>query len=117
MNALIRLIALAVGLVAAPVSAQAPADPAYPSRSITMIVPLAAGSAADIVARLVATKMSADLGRQIVVENAAGASGLVGIDRGIKAPPDGYTIVGVSDSVLTMVPQLIPTPSSTRIET
>ena len=73
-----------------------------------MIVPLAAGSAADIVARLVATKMSADLGRQIVVENAAGASGLVGIERGIKAPPDGYTIVGVSDSVLTMVPQLNP---------
>jgi tripartite-type tricarboxylate transporter receptor subunit TctC len=108
MNALIRLIALAVGLVAAPVSAQAPADPAYPSRSITMIVPLAAGSAADIVARLVATKMSADLGRQIVIENAAGASGLVGIERGIKAPPDGYTIVGVSDSVLTMVPQLNP---------
>ncbi|HYI91307.1 MAG TPA: tripartite tricarboxylate transporter substrate-binding protein [Beijerinckiaceae bacterium] len=108
MNACIRLIALTVGLAAAPVSAQAPADPAYPSRSITMIVPLAAGSAADIVARLVATKMSADLGRPIVIENAAGASGLVGIERGIKAPPDGYTIVGVSDSVLTMVPQLNP---------
>src|SRR5688572_33170119 len=75
MKALIRLIALAVGLAAVPAVAQAPADPAYPSRAITMIVPLAAGSAADIVARLVATKMSADLGRQIVVENAAGASG------------------------------------------
>jgi tripartite-type tricarboxylate transporter receptor subunit TctC len=108
MKALIRLIALAVGLAAVPAVAQAPADPAYPSRAITMIVPLAAGSAADIVARLVATKMSADLGRQIVVENAAGASGLVGIERAIKAPPDGYTIVGVSDSVLTMVPQLNP---------
>jgi tripartite-type tricarboxylate transporter receptor subunit TctC len=108
MKAVARLVALAIGLAVAPALAQAPADAAYPSRPITMIVPLAAGSAADIVARLVGTKMSADLGRQIVVENAPGASGLVGIERAVKAPADGYTIVGVSDSVLTMVPQLNP---------
>jgi tripartite-type tricarboxylate transporter receptor subunit TctC len=108
MKAVARFVALAIGLAAAPALAQAPVDPAYPSRPITMVVPLAAGSAADIVARLVGTKMSADLGRQITVENAPGASGLVGIERAVKAPADGYTIVGVSDSVLTMVPQLNP---------
>jgi tripartite-type tricarboxylate transporter receptor subunit TctC len=110
MKAIVHLVtaAVAVAFGAAAALAQAPAEPGYPSRPITMIVPLAAGSAADIVARLVGTKMSADLGRQIVVENAPGAAGLVGIERGIKAPPDGYTIIGVSDSVLTMVPQLNP---------
>ena len=110
MKAIVRLVsvAFAVALGAASTFAQAPADADYPSRPITMIVPLAAGSAADIVARLVGTKMSADLGRQIVVENAPGAAGLVGIERATKAAPDGYTIVGVSDSVLTMVPQLNP---------
>lgn len=109
MKAIARLFATAVGvgLAAATAFAQAP-ESDYPSRPITMIVPLAAGSAADIVARLVGAKMSADLGRQIVIENAPGAAGLVGIERAIKAAPDGYTIIGVSDSVLTMVPQLNP---------
>src|SRR3712207_3704232 len=96
---------LVSALACLPAGAQGTSED-YPSRTITMIVPLAAGSAADIVARLVGNKMSADLGRQIVIENAPGAAGLVGIERGIKATPDGYTVIGVSDSVLTSVPQL-----------
>lgn len=80
----------------------------YPARSIQMVVPLAAGSAGDVALRIVAAKMATDLGQQIVVENVPGAAGLIGADRGARAAPDGYTIIGISDSVLTSVPLLNP---------
>jgi tripartite-type tricarboxylate transporter receptor subunit TctC len=82
--------------------AQAP----YPNRPIKLIVPLAAGSAVDNAARIVAQKMSQGLGQNIVIENQAGASGLIGADHVAKAAPDGYTIGGFNDSIMTMVPQL-----------
>ncbi|MDP1535251.1 MAG: tripartite tricarboxylate transporter substrate-binding protein, partial [Rubrivivax sp.] len=71
-----------------------------------MIVPLAAGSAVDVAARIVAQKMSTTLGQPVVVENLPGASGIVGADRVAKSAPDGYTIGGFNDSVMTMVPAL-----------
>ena len=80
----------------------------YPNKPIRMIVPLAAGSAVDVAARLVAQKMSATMGQPVVVENQPGASGLVGADRVAKAVPDGYTIGGFNDSIMTMVPALQP---------
>ncbi|MEO7336920.1 MAG: tripartite tricarboxylate transporter substrate-binding protein [Caldimonas sp.] len=82
------------------------AQGAYPNRPIRMIVPLAAGSAVDVAARLVAGKMSASLGQSVIVENQPGASGLVGADHVAKAAPDGYTIGGFNDSIMTMVPAL-----------
>ncbi|MEP7058287.1 MAG: tripartite tricarboxylate transporter substrate-binding protein, partial [Caldimonas sp.] len=84
----------------------AAADVPYPNRPIRMIVPLAAGSAVDVAARIVAQKMAATMGQSIVVENQPGASGLVGADRVAKAAPDGYTIGGFNDSIMTMVPAL-----------
>jgi tripartite-type tricarboxylate transporter receptor subunit TctC len=84
--------------------AQTPSD--YPSRPVQMIIPLAAGSAGDVALRVVAAKMSADFGKQIVIENMPGAAGLIGAERAARAAPDGYTIFGVSDSVLTSVPLL-----------
>jgi tripartite-type tricarboxylate transporter receptor subunit TctC len=78
----------------------------YPNRPIRMIVPLAAGSAVDVAARIVAQQMSAAMGQPIVVENQPGAAGLVGADRVAKAAPDGYTIGGFNDSIMTMVPAL-----------
>jgi len=84
----------------------APAQGAYPNRPIRMIVPLAAGSAVDVAARIVAQKMAATLGQPVVVENQPGASGLVGADRVAKSAPDGYTIGGFNDSIMTMVPAL-----------
>lgn len=65
----------------------------YPERNITMIVPFAAGGPTDVVARIVSDHMSRTLGRQIVIENVAGAGGTTGIGRAAKAPPDGYTIM------------------------
>ncbi|MDI9330547.1 MAG: tripartite tricarboxylate transporter substrate binding protein [Alphaproteobacteria bacterium] len=80
----------------------------YPNKPIRMIIPLAAGSAVDVAARLLAQKMSATLGQSIVIENITGAAGLIGADRLTKAAPDGYTIGGFNDSILTMVPNINP---------
>ncbi len=78
----------------------------YPSKPIRMIVPLAAGSAVDGAARLLTAKMAQNMGQPIVIENLAGSSGLIGADRIAKAAPDGYTIGGVNDSILTMLPHI-----------
>lgn len=79
---------------------------AYPSKPIRMLVPLAAGSAVDVVGRLVAAGMSTDLGQQIVIENLPGAAGLIGTERAARAAPDGYTIAAVNDSIMAVLPQL-----------
>lgn len=82
------------------------AQAAYPDRSITMIIPLAAASAVDNVARLVAQEMGKIMGQSVVVENAPGASGVIGANRVATATADGYTIGAFNDSILTMVPNL-----------
>jgi tripartite-type tricarboxylate transporter receptor subunit TctC len=68
----------------------------YPSRPVRLIVPFAPGGSNDIMARLVAQKFSESLGQQVVVDNRAGASGIVGTDLAAKAAPDGYTILMMS---------------------
>jgi len=65
----------------------------YPDRSITMVVPFAAGGPTDTVGRLIAEKMSADLGQQIIVENVGGAGGTLGAGQVATAEADGYTIL------------------------
>jgi tripartite-type tricarboxylate transporter receptor subunit TctC len=99
---------LAVALCAAGSTYGVAAQAAYPDHPITMIIPLAAASAVDNAARLVAAEMSKDLGVSIVIENQPGASGIIGAGRVAKAAPDGYTIGGFNDSILTMVPNLQP---------
>jgi tripartite-type tricarboxylate transporter receptor subunit TctC len=103
MSRLRRLILLA-SLFAAP--ALALAQGAYPTKPIRLIVPLAAGSAVDNAARLVVQKMGENMGQSFVVENIAGSAGLIGAERVARAAPDGYTLGGFNDSVLTMVPNL-----------
>jgi tripartite-type tricarboxylate transporter receptor subunit TctC len=65
----------------------------YPSRPITMIVPVAAGGSTDIVGRAVAERMRASLGQPVVVENVTGAAGTTAVTRLHRAPPDGYTVI------------------------
>ncbi len=96
------LAALALALLSALASAQG----SYPDRPIHMIVPLAAASAVDNAARIVAQQMSFNMGQQIVIENQPGAAGLIGAERVAKAAPDGYTIGGFNDSIMTMLPNL-----------
>jgi len=86
----------------------AQASTTYPSKPIRIIVPLAAGSAVDNAARIVAQKMSQNMGQGIVIENQPGASGLIGADRVAKSAPDGYTLGGFNDSIMTMLPHLQP---------
>ena len=104
-SALKSLAAAAAGPLLA-VAARAEAG--YPNRPIRLIVPLGAASAVDVAARIVVQKMAAQLGQPFVVENIAGASGIVGTDRVAKAAPDGYTLGGFNDSIMTMVPALQP---------
>ena len=94
-----------LGIACLPLSS-AFAQSTYPNKPIRMVVPLAAGSAVDKAARVVTQHMSQTLGQSIVVENLPGAAGLIGAERVAKAEPDGYTIGGFNDSILTMVPHL-----------
>ena len=64
----------------------------YPSRPITIIVPFAAGGPADTLARMLEERMRSSLGQSIIIENAPGAAGSLGVGRVARAAPDGYTI-------------------------
>ena len=102
------LSAVTLTLVATTFPSTTQAQATYPSKPIKMIVPLAAGSAVDNAARIVAAKMSQSLGQSIVIENQVGASGQIGAENVAKAAPDGYTIGGFNDSIMTMLPQIKP---------
>jgi tripartite-type tricarboxylate transporter receptor subunit TctC len=82
------------------------AQTAYPNKPIKMIVPLAAGSAVDNAARIVAQKMTTNMGQGIVIENLLGAAGAIGADKVAKSAPDGYTLGGYNDSIMTMLPNM-----------
>lgn len=85
-------------------STLAAAQNAWPTRSITMIVPFPPGGLADLVARPVAEAMSRELGQPVVIENKAGAGGGIGMSQVAKAKPDGYTVL-MALSSLTVIPE------------
>jgi tripartite-type tricarboxylate transporter receptor subunit TctC len=87
-----RFLRLAAGTVALPVISRVATAQAYPTHPITMIVPIAAGSPADVLGRLVAERMGTALGQLIIIENVPGADGSIGVGRVARARPDGYTI-------------------------
>src|SRR2546423_5786406 len=64
----------------------------YPTRTVTLVVPYPPGGGVDAMARIVADKLSAALGQQVIVDNRGGGSGLVGTRAVIKSAPDGYTL-------------------------
>ncbi|MDB5899858.1 MAG: Tripartite tricarboxylate transporter family receptor [Ramlibacter sp.] len=98
-----QALALLTGALLAPL-ARAQAWPA--GKPIRMIVPLAAGSAVDNAARIVLQKMGQNIGQSFVIENQPGAAGLIGAGNVAKAAPDGYTLGGFNDSIMTMVPNM-----------
>lgn len=96
-------LALALPLAAGPVQAQT-----YPSKPITMIVPYAAGGSVDAVARLVSDRLGAKLGTNIIIENVAGAGGVVGTQRAARATPDGYTLLFSVESTMVIAKLVSP---------
>src|ERR1043166_856971 len=79
----------------------------YPSRPIMLVVPYPPGGGNDVIARIVAGKMSAALGREIVVENRGGAGGTIATRQVARAAPDGYTLL-VATSSLAINPSIYP---------
>jgi tripartite-type tricarboxylate transporter receptor subunit TctC len=98
-------LALLAGLCTAALPAAWAQSP-WPAKPIRMVVPLAAGSAVDAAARIVTEKMGRNLGQSIVIENQPGAAGLIGAGTVAKAAPDGYTLGGFNDSIMTMLPNM-----------
>jgi tripartite-type tricarboxylate transporter receptor subunit TctC len=101
MKSFIRSLLVVVACTASLAHAQA-----YPSRPITMMMPLAAGSSLDIVLRIITQKLSENIGQQVIVDNQPGAAGMIGAERFMRAAPDGYTFAAFNDSPLTMIPNL-----------
>jgi tripartite-type tricarboxylate transporter receptor subunit TctC len=99
--ALLFLLALAL-------APEAKAQQPFPQKPVRMIVPFAAGGAADLFARTFANGMSTELGQQVFIEVHAGAGGLTGVDVLAKSPPDGYTICFAGAGALAAIPFLVP---------
>jgi tripartite-type tricarboxylate transporter receptor subunit TctC len=87
-----RQVLFAAALAAVLQSATSAMAQTYPSRPITMVVPLGVGGSTDVIARIMAEGMRASLGQPIIVENTTGAGGTIGVGRVARAAPDGYTI-------------------------
>src|SRR6185503_8155406 len=102
-----RLVSrLFVAALAALAPAVSGAADAWPTRPVKIIVPFNAGGATDVVARLLAQKLSEAWGQTVVVENRAGAGGNIGADVVAKSPPDGYTLLMTSGSIVTANPYI-----------
>lgn len=94
---------------AAALTIAAPARAAWPERPITLVVPFAAGSGTDTVARIVAQQLAAKLGQGVVVENRAGANGSVAATFVARAPADGYTLFMTTNTSHSANPSLLKT--------
>ena len=99
-----RLVAVA-SLITASLAAQAQS---WPERPVRLVVPFPAGGATDLVARVIAQRVSRDIGRQVIVDNKAGAGGTIGSVEVAKAAADGYTLLLTTSSTHAISPHLMP---------
>jgi tripartite-type tricarboxylate transporter receptor subunit TctC len=90
------MLAGAITILGGPAAAQG-----YPAKPIRMVVPTSAGGVTDIAARMIGPQLSEALGQAVVVDNRAGAGGIIGTDTVAKAAPDGYTLLAVFDSFVS----------------
>jgi tripartite-type tricarboxylate transporter receptor subunit TctC len=104
----VRKICLFAGAVATALSTSFAVAQDYPTRPITLIVPFPPGGNNTIIARIVGEKMSEALGRQVVVDNRAGAGGTMASRAVANSPPDGYTLLWGFSGTLAIAPSLYP---------
>ena len=109
MNALNMVVRTVTAGVLLAVAGQACAQQPYPAKPIRLIAPYTPGGGTDIVARLVAQKLTESLGQTVIVENRPGGNTMIGTDALAKAPPDGYTLELVG-STHVLVPLLLKAP-------
>ncbi len=103
-NLVLKLVRLVAALLAAAAAAPiALAQPAFPSRPVTIVVPFPAGGSLDALARISAEKLSAMWGQPVLVDNRSGAGGLVGAQRVKTAPSDGYTLLFTNSALVQNV--------------
>jgi tripartite-type tricarboxylate transporter receptor subunit TctC len=102
-----------IGFVLAALFFSALAAAQFPSRPITIIVPIPPGGAPDIAARVIGQKLSEGIGQPVVIENKAGANGNIANDLVAKSPPDGHTLGLLADSQITINPHLYKMPIDT----
>src|SRR5262245_39897106 len=95
-----QFLHLAAGAAALPAFSRIARAQSYPARPVRVIVPFAPGGPTDILARLVAQKLSEHFGKQFYVENIGGAGGNIGMGQGAKAASDGYTMLVVSNTIV-----------------
>ncbi|UPY36337.1 tripartite tricarboxylate transporter substrate binding protein [Sediminicoccus sp. KRV36] len=88
--------------------AMAPAARAWPDRPVTIIIPFAPGNAADVITRLLAPVLSQNWGQPVVVQNVPGASGGIGVERVVRAAPDGHTLVMSGDAAIVVRVSMTP---------
>jgi tripartite-type tricarboxylate transporter receptor subunit TctC len=100
----VRCLLLALSLLAI-VSRPAAAQD-YPARSITIVVPLSAGTGMDVIARLYGEKLSQALGKPVVIENKPGAATMLGTAAVASAAPDGYTLLVATSAALSLNPTI-----------
>jgi tripartite-type tricarboxylate transporter receptor subunit TctC len=105
-----QTLRMLTGLFALMVSVSGFSQDTYPSRPVRLVVPYAPGGVSDITGRIVAQKMTEILGQSVVVENRAGAGGMLGTGSVAKAEPDGYTIVLSSLSAYAIGPRMVKAP-------
>ena len=105
-----RFVGAALAASAFVATASAHPQPTYPNRPIRFVVPLAAGGATDIAARLFGQKLANAFGQQVVVDNRPGEGGIIGAELAAKAAPDGYTLMmaSISHTVLPSMYKKLP---------
>ena len=87
---------------------QLAASQQYPAGAVTIVLPLQAGSASDVAVRHIAERLATRYGTGFVVENIAGAAGVLGLEKLTRAKPDGLTIAALNNSIVTILPHLQP---------